>query len=110
MNGLYEGKEKENTDLIATNKNLSEHLDNTMQENHSLENFVKMLTLNLADLDRQSVAFSDKVEKVNTFFDSCFELLQEEKRLATGKAQQRFDQLSGQLSHALQFVNHKLNN
>ncbi|KAL4577325.1 hypothetical protein LXL04_013433 [Taraxacum kok-saghyz] len=54
MKGLYEGKEKENIDLIATNKNLSEHLDNTIQEKHSLEIFVKMLTLNLADLDRQS--------------------------------------------------------
>ncbi|KAL4559017.1 hypothetical protein LXL04_031149 [Taraxacum kok-saghyz] len=116
MKDLYEGKEKENTDLIATNKKLSEHLDNTMQENHSLENFVKMLTLNLADLDRQSVVFSDKVEKVNTFFDSCFELLQEEKRLATQKAQQRFDWLNGQVLHttsekdALQLVNQELNN
>ncbi|KAL4591609.1 hypothetical protein LXL04_004578 [Taraxacum kok-saghyz] len=54
MKGLYEGKEKENTDLIATNKNLFEHLDNTIQKKHSLEIFVKMLTLNLADLDKQS--------------------------------------------------------
>lgn len=116
MQNLNERKEKENTDLIACNKKLAEHLDKAMQENQSLENFVKVLTSQLADLDRQSVAFCEKVVKANAFVDSCFELLQEEKRLATQKAQQRYDWLHGQLLNttsekdALQMVNQELNN
>ncbi|CAH1429028.1 unnamed protein product [Lactuca virosa] len=116
MQNLNERKEKENTDLIACNKKLAEHLDKAMQENQSLENFVKVLTFQLADLDIQSAAFCEKVVKANAFVDSCFELLQEEKRLATQKAQQRYDWLHGQLLNttsekdAWQMVNQELNN
>ncbi|KAI3724406.1 hypothetical protein L2E82_36180 [Cichorium intybus] len=44
MNNLNERKEKENADLIANNKHLTEQLEKTMQANQSLEDFVKMLT------------------------------------------------------------------
>ncbi|KAI3496336.1 hypothetical protein L1887_38694 [Cichorium endivia] len=44
MNNLNERKEKENADLIANKKHLTEQLEKTMQANQSLEDSVKMLT------------------------------------------------------------------
>uniref|UniRef100_A0A251SSI6 Putative myosin heavy chain-related protein n=1 Tax=Helianthus annuus TaxID=4232 RepID=A0A251SSI6_HELAN len=111
-----ERKEKENTDLIACNKKLNGHLDKAMQENQNLENFVKMLTVKLTDLDKQSLDFWEKVIKVDALFSSCFELVQEGNKLATQKAQKRFDSLHGQLlkttsgNDALQLVNKELEN
>ncbi|KAI3822436.1 hypothetical protein L1987_10026 [Smallanthus sonchifolius] len=111
-----EQKEKENTDLIDNNKKFAKHLDEAMQENQNLESFVKMLTVKLTDLDTQSLAFWEKLIKVDALFSSCFELVQEEKKLATQKAQQHFDCLHGQLltttsgNDALQLVNQELKN
>ncbi|KAK9079466.1 hypothetical protein SSX86_001138 [Deinandra increscens subsp. villosa] len=116
MQELCEKKEKENTDLIDSNKKFAKHLDNAMQENQNLESFVKMLTVKLTDLDRQSQAFWEKVIKFDALFSSCFDLVQEEKKLATQKAQQRFDCLHGQLlitesgNDALKLVNKELEN
>ncbi|KAI3687743.1 hypothetical protein L1987_81445 [Smallanthus sonchifolius] len=116
MQELCEQKEKENTDLVDNNKKFTKHLEEAMQENQNLESFVKMLTVKLTDLDRQSLAFWEKVIKVDTLFSSCFELVQEEKKLTTQKAQQRFDCLHGQLltttsgNDALQLVNQELKN
>ncbi|KAJ0714287.1 hypothetical protein HanPI659440_Chr13g0487811 [Helianthus annuus] len=116
MQESCERKEKENTDLIACNKKLNGHLDKAMQENQNLENFVKMLTVKLTDLDKQSQDFWEKVLKVDALFSSCFELVQEGNKLATQKAQKRFDSLHGQLlkttsgNDALQLVNKELEN
>ncbi|KAD1937337.1 hypothetical protein E3N88_42118 [Mikania micrantha] len=116
MQELCEKKEKENTDLIDSNNKFAEHLDKAMQENQNLESFVKMVTVKLTDLDRQSLAFWEKVLKVDALFSSCFELVQEEKKLATQKAQQRFDCLHGQFlatvsaNDALKSVNNELEN
>ncbi|KAM0045842.1 hypothetical protein Hdeb2414_s0009g00308721 [Helianthus debilis subsp. tardiflorus] len=119
LNNMQEScgrKEKENTDLIACNKKLNGHLDKAMQENQNLENFVKMLTVKLTDLDKQSLDFWEKVIKVDALFSSCFELVQEGNKLATQKAQKRFDSLHGQLlkttsgNDALQLVNKELEN
>ncbi|KAJ0714297.1 hypothetical protein HanPI659440_Chr13g0487951 [Helianthus annuus] len=116
MQESCERKEKENTDLIACNKKLNGHLDKAMQENQNLENFVKMLTVKLTDLDKQSLDFWEKVIKVDALFSSCFELVQEGNKLATQKAQKRFDSLHGQLlkttsgNDALQLVNKELEN
>lgn len=116
MQELCEKKEKENTDLLASNNKFAEHLDKAMQENQNLESFVKMLTVKLTDLDRQSLAFWEKVLKVDALFSSCFNLVQEEKKLATQKAQQRFDCLHGQhlttisANDALASVNKELEN
>ncbi|KAI7754979.1 hypothetical protein M8C21_016343, partial [Ambrosia artemisiifolia] len=116
MQEVCEKQEKENTDLIASNKMYTEHLDKAMEENQNLETFVKMLTVKLTDLDKQSLAFWEKVIEVDALHSSCFELVQEEKKLAAQKAQQRFDLLHGQLltatsgNDALQLVNQELKN
>ncbi|KAI3729745.1 hypothetical protein L6452_18410 [Arctium lappa] len=75
MLDLSEKKEKENTYLISSNKKFAEQLDKAMQEIQSLESFVKMLTVKLTDLDRQSLTFWEKVIKVDDLFASCFELM-----------------------------------
>ncbi|XP_076881372.1 synaptonemal complex protein 1-like [Bidens hawaiensis] len=114
MQELCEKQEKENTDLTASNKKFAEHLDKSMQENQNLETFVQTMTVKLTDLDKQSLAFWEKVRKVDALFSSCFELAQQEKKLAAQKAQQRFDCLHGQLlkttsgNDALQLVNREL--
>ncbi|KAK1429592.1 hypothetical protein QVD17_11806 [Tagetes erecta] len=116
MNESCEQKEKENSDLIASNKKIADHLDREMQENQNLESFVKMLTIKLTDLDRQSLAFWEKVIKVDALVSSCFELAQEEKKLEAQKARKHFDCLHDQLlksasgNNALQLVNQELQN
>ncbi|KAI3685322.1 hypothetical protein L6452_34564 [Arctium lappa] len=116
MLDLSEKKEKENTYLISSNKKFAEQLDKAMQEIQSLESFVKMLTVKLTDLDRQSLTFWEKVIKVDALFASCFELVQEENKLAIQKAQQHFDRLNGQFLNttsekdALQLVNEEMKN
>ncbi|PWA51978.1 hypothetical protein CTI12_AA457030 [Artemisia annua] len=97
MQELSEKKEKVNGDLRASNKKFAEHLDKALEEILSLETFVKMLTVKLTDLDRQSLSFREKFVKLNDLFSSCFELVKEEQKLAILKAQQSFDSLHSQL-------------
>ncbi|PWA62456.1 hypothetical protein CTI12_AA194020 [Artemisia annua] len=103
---LSEKKEKVNGDLRASNKEFAEHLDKALEEILGLENFVKMLT----DLDRQSLSFREKFVKLNALFSCCFELVKEEKKVATQKAQQSFDSTHGQLLNALHSVNQEMKN
>ncbi|XP_071698726.1 synaptonemal complex protein 1-like [Rutidosis leptorrhynchoides] len=116
MHELCERKEKEITNLIDSNKKFTEQLDKAMQENASLANFVNMMAVKLADLDKQSLAFWEKVLQVDVLFTSCFDLVQEEKRLVSQKAQQSYDLLHTQLLNttsekdALQLVNQEQKN
>ncbi|KAJ9561068.1 hypothetical protein OSB04_006228 [Centaurea solstitialis] len=116
MHELNEKMEKENTDLISSNNKFAENFDKAMQEIESLESFVKMLTVKLTELDKQSLTFWEKVIKVESLYALCFELVQEENKLTTEKAQQQFDRLNSQFLNmtsekdALQLVNLELKN
>ncbi|XP_059631354.1 synaptonemal complex protein 1-like [Cornus florida] len=111
-----ENLEKEKSDLLSSYNDLVKRLDIAHQEIKNLEDFVKMLAAKLIELDKQSLTFSDKVVELNTLYDSCFQLAQEEKDLAAQCAQQQYSGLHDQSLHvtsekdALQSLNQELNN
>ncbi|XP_071924274.1 synaptonemal complex protein 1 isoform X2 [Coffea arabica] len=116
LNNSKEELEKEKDNLVSINKKLAGKLENALQEIKTLENFVNLLTLKLAELESQSVSFSEKVVQLTSLFESCFKLLQDEKHLAANHAQKKFDKLQDQSmsvteeKNALQLVNQELSN
>ena len=116
LNNSKEELEKEKDNLVSINKKLAGKLEYALQEIKTLENFVNLLTLKLAELESQSVSFSEKVVQLTSLFESCFKLLQDEKHLAANHAQKKFDKLQDQSmsvteeKNALQLVNQELSN
>ncbi|THG12677.1 hypothetical protein TEA_026804 [Camellia sinensis var. sinensis] len=108
--------EKEKSDLLSSNKRFSSKLDMALQQIKNLEDFANLVTAKLNELDKQSLTFSDKVVQLNSLYDSCFKLGQEEKYLASQCAKKQYDQLHNLSLHvtsekdALQLVNQELNN
>ncbi|KAK3033908.1 hypothetical protein RJ639_033543 [Escallonia herrerae] len=111
-----ESLEKEKIDILSSNKKYSEELNMALEEIKKLEDFVNVLAVKLTQFDNRTLSFSEKVTQLNTMFDSCFKLAQEEKRLASQRAQQQFEQLHDQIlnaaseKNALQLVNQQFNN
>ncbi|KAK3013829.1 hypothetical protein RJ639_009475 [Escallonia herrerae] len=111
-----ESLEKEKIDILSSNKKYSEELNMALEEIKKLEDFVNVLAAKLTEFDNQTLTFSEKVTQLNTMFDFCFKLAQEEKRLASQRAQQQFEQLHDQIlnaaseKNALQLVNQDFNN
>ncbi|KAA8538084.1 hypothetical protein F0562_027692 [Nyssa sinensis] len=107
---------KEKSDLLSRNNDFAKKLDTALQEIMNLEDFIQVLAAKLIELDKQNLTFSDKVVQLNSLYDSCFKLVQEEKDLATQCAQRQYDQLHDLSLHvtserdALQLVNQELNN
>ncbi|KAI8550390.1 hypothetical protein RHMOL_Rhmol06G0102500 [Rhododendron molle] len=108
--------EKEKSDLLTSNKEFASKLDKALQEIRNLEDFANLLAAKLNELDKQSLTFSDKVVQLNSLYDSCFKLVQEEKDLGSQCAKKQYDQLHSMTLHvtseknALQVVNKELNN
>lgn len=108
--------EIEKSDLLCSNKQFADKLDKALHDIKDLEDIVNMLAMKFTELDNQSLTFSDKVAQLNTLFDYCFKLVQEERDLATQHAYQRYDQLHVRFVHAtsekdaLHLVNQNLNN
>ncbi|KAF5955299.1 hypothetical protein HYC85_008155 [Camellia sinensis] len=108
--------EKEKSDLLSSNKRFSSKLDMALQQIKNLEDFANLVAAKLNELDKQSLTFSDKVVQLNSLYDSCFKLGQEEKYLASQCAKKQYDQLHNLSLHvtsekdALQLVNQELNN
>ncbi|XP_058217863.1 synaptonemal complex protein 1-like isoform X2 [Rhododendron vialii] len=108
--------EKEKSDLLTSNKEFASKLDKALQEIRNLEDFANLLAAKLNELDKQSLTFSDKVVQLNSLYDSCFKLVQEEKDLGSQCAKKQYDQLHSMTLHvtseknALQVVNKELTN
>lgn len=108
--------EKEKSDLLTSNKEFATKLDKALQEIRNLEDFANLLAAKLNELDKQSLTFSEKVVQLNSLYDSCFKLVQEEKDLGSQCAKKQYDQLHNMTLHvtseknALQVVNKELNN
>ncbi|KAF7140983.1 hypothetical protein RHSIM_Rhsim06G0082300 [Rhododendron simsii] len=108
--------EKEKSDLLTSNKEFASKLDKALQEIRNLEEFANLRAAKLNELDKQSLAFSDMVVQLNSLYDSCFKLVQEEKDLGSQCAKKQYDQLHSMTLHvtseknALQVVNKELNN
>ncbi|GAV63567.1 hypothetical protein CFOL_v3_07085, partial [Cephalotus follicularis] len=110
-----ENLEKEKSILQLSNADCAKKLDMSLQEIKHLENFVQVLTVQMVELDKQSLTYLDKFDRLNSLYDSCFKLAKRERYLLANHAQEQYDQLHDKLlcitseKDALQLVNQELN-
>uniref|UniRef100_UPI0005C9F03F synaptonemal complex protein 1-like n=1 Tax=Fragaria vesca subsp. vesca TaxID=101020 RepID=UPI0005C9F03F len=108
--------ETEKHDLHLSNNDLVKRLDMSVLEIKNLEGFVHVLASHLAELDRQSLNFLEKFDKLNSLYEACFQLVNQEKDLSAKLAQRQYDQLHNRFLNltsekdAIQLVNQELNN
>ncbi|KAK8677927.1 hypothetical protein V6N13_143446 [Hibiscus sabdariffa] len=107
--------EKENGDLLLSNNEYAKKLSISLQEIKQLEGFVAVLTAQLVELDKQNLTFTNKFDEINSLYDTCFKLVQQERDLAAEHAQKKYEQLHDKFlcltseRDALELVNQKLN-
>ncbi|XP_021284663.1 synaptonemal complex protein 1-like isoform X2 [Herrania umbratica] len=110
-----ENLEKEKTDLLLSNDEFARKLSISLWEIKNLEGFVAVLAAQLVELDKQSLTFTDKFDEINSLYDTCFKLVQQENNLAAKHAQKKYQQLHDNFlcitseRDALQLVNQELN-
>ncbi|MBA0745979.1 hypothetical protein Gogos_008536 [Gossypium gossypioides] len=110
-----ENLEKENSNLLLGNNEYAKKLSISLQEIKHLEGFVAVLAAQLVELDKQNLTFTDKFDELNSLYDTCFKLVQQEKDLAAEHAQKKYEQLHDKFlcitseRDALELVNQKLN-
>ncbi|KAK6940157.1 hypothetical protein RJ641_029688 [Dillenia turbinata] len=107
---------KEKGAIQANNDDLAKRIAMLLQEIKNLEEFVCGLAAKIAELDGQSSSFSKKVVKLQSVYDSFFELIQKERELSARRTKNQNDQLTAQLLHmtserdSLQLTNQELSN
>ncbi|PRQ21835.1 hypothetical protein RchiOBHm_Chr7g0243631 [Rosa chinensis] len=108
--------EAEKHDLHLSNYDLVKRLDMSVLEIKNLEGFVHVLAAHLAELDKQSLNFLKKFDKLNSLYEACFQLVNQERDLSAKLAQRQYDQLHDRFLNltskkdAIQLVNQELNN
>ncbi|EXB71054.1 hypothetical protein L484_004189 [Morus notabilis] len=113
---IKENLEKEKSDVQLLKDGLAIRIDTSLLEIKKLESLIHVLASLLAEVDKQSLTFLDKFDQLNSLYESCFKLVQQEKDLATRHAQRQYDQLHDKFLHitsekdALQLVNQELTN
>nr|XP_011467644.1 PREDICTED: synaptonemal complex protein 2-like isoform X2 [Fragaria vesca subsp. vesca] len=113
---VQENLESEKHHLHLSNDDLVKRLDMSLLEIKNLEGFVHVLASHLAELDRQSLKFLKKFDKLNSLYEVCFQLVNQERDLSTKLAQRQYDQLHNRFLNltsekdAIQLVNQELNN
>nr|XP_011464797.1 PREDICTED: synaptonemal complex protein 2-like isoform X2 [Fragaria vesca subsp. vesca] len=110
-----ENSDTEKHDLHLSNDDLVKRLDMSVLEIKNLEGFVHVLVSHLAELDRQSLNFLEKYDKLNSLYEACFQLVNQEKDLFAKLAQRQYNQLHDRFLNltsekdAIQLVNQVLN-
>ncbi|XWS25279.1 hypothetical protein CRYUN_Cryun27aG0055700 [Craigia yunnanensis] len=110
-----ENLEKEKSDLLLNNNEFAKKLSISLQEIKHLEGFVAVLAAQLVELDNQNLTFADKFDELNSLYDTCFHLVQQERDLAAKHSQKKYEQLHDRFlcitseRDALQLVNGELN-
>ncbi|PRQ60899.1 hypothetical protein RchiOBHm_Chr0c28g0501001 [Rosa chinensis] len=111
-----ENLETEKYDLHMSNNDLVKRLDMSVLEIKNLEGFVHVLAAHLAELDRVSLNFLEKFDKLNSVYEACFRLVNQERDLSAKLANRQYDQLHVRFLNltsekdAIQLVNQELNN
>ncbi|XP_039049818.1 synaptonemal complex protein 2-like [Hibiscus syriacus] len=110
-----ENLEKENSDLLLSNNEYAKKLSVLLLEIKHLESFVALLSAQLVELDVQNMTFNNKFDTLNSLYDTCFKLVQQERDLAAENAQKKYEQLHDKFlcitseRDALELVNQQLN-
>ncbi|XP_042476952.1 synaptonemal complex protein 1-like isoform X2 [Macadamia integrifolia] len=115
LRSVQESLETEKNVLQSSNEESAKNLLISGQEIKRLEELIQGFGAMLIELDKQSLAVSNKVVQLNSAFGTCYKLSEQEKSLATKLSQCQFDQLHGQFLHviaekdSLQSINEGLN-
>ncbi|KAJ7006810.1 synaptonemal complex protein 1-like [Populus alba x Populus x berolinensis] len=106
---------KEKSDHQSRSNDFANRLAISLQEIKNLEGFLHVLAAQLVELDKQSLTFTTKFDQLNSLYDSCFKLAQQERELAVKHVQRQYDQLHDQSlsvkseKDAMKLVNKELN-
>ncbi|XP_022773149.1 synaptonemal complex protein 1-like isoform X2 [Durio zibethinus] len=109
-----ENLEKRKSDLLLSNNEFAKKLSISLLEIKHLEGFVAVLAVQLVELDKQNLTFTDKFDELNSLYDTCFHLVQQERDLAVKHSQKKYEQLHDRFLYitserdALQLVNQEL--
>ncbi|XWS23886.1 hypothetical protein CRYUN_Cryun28dG0054000 [Craigia yunnanensis] len=110
-----ENLEKEKSNHLLSNNEFAKKLSISLQEIKYLEGFVVVLAVQLVELDKQNLTFTDKFDELNSLYDTCFKLVQQARYLAAKHAQKKYEQLHDKFlcitskRDALKLVNQELN-
>lgn len=111
-----ENLEKEKGNLLSNNEDYANKLVTSLEEIQNLKHLVELFAEKLIELDKQSVTFLDKFDQLNSVYETCFKLVQQERDLAMKNAQQQYNDIHNQFlcitleKGALQSLNQELNN
>ncbi|CAN1345794.1 Synaptonemal complex protein 1 [Linum perenne] len=107
--------EKEKSDLQLTKERFLNDLDTSRDEIRKLESFVNVLTEQLVQLDKQNLDFTKNFDLLNSSYDTCYKLIQEEQDLVSKHAEKQHDTLQNQVvaltseRHEMQLTIQELN-
>ncbi|KMT19867.1 hypothetical protein BVRB_1g009160 isoform A [Beta vulgaris subsp. vulgaris] len=96
MRVSLEKLEREKLDLRSSNDEFAKRLAASVQETQNLKDVVDVFASKLIELDKHSLAISDKISKLFSGYDFCSKLVEHEKDLNTKKAQGNYDLLHHQ--------------
>ncbi|XP_051124039.1 synaptonemal complex protein 1-like isoform X2 [Andrographis paniculata] len=108
--------ERDNENLISSQKALTNRLEMANKEIQNFEDFVTLLVVRFTELENQSLTFSERISQLNAIFDKSLALAQQEKDLVSKCTKKKFDHIHNECSsvisekNALQLVNHELKN
>ncbi|KAL3733157.1 hypothetical protein ACJRO7_022648 [Eucalyptus globulus] len=110
-----ENLEKDKKELQLRNDDFGSKLLLSLEEIKSLESFVHLIAAQLAELDAKNLIFREKLDQLNSLYESCFKLVQNKMDLAAQLAKKRHNKLQSELlftkseNDALQVLNQELN-
>ena len=113
---IKDNLEKEKSDIQLLKDDLAKKLDISLLEIKKLEALLHVFGSLLVEVDKQSLTFLDKFDQLNSLYNSCFKLVQEERDLAAKHAKRQYDQLNDKFllitseKNKLQLGNQDLNN
>ncbi|KAF5740229.1 Myosin heavy chain-related protein [Tripterygium wilfordii] len=84
---------KEKSDLQSSNDDITRRLHVLLQEKINLESFIGLLGEQLVELEKQRVTFAEKFDQLNTLYESCLQLVHQEREIFAKHVQAQHDQL-----------------
>lgn len=99
LRATQENLEKEKVSLESSIADLAHKIFASEQETRRLKDLINDLVSKILILDKYSATVSDNVFRLSSFYHTCYELVQQEKDLATKNAQCKLERLHDRLRH-----------